>query len=123
MLNNNIYAAWRNFIETRRDEAGRVVAEDLQFSRLFDDYQGTIDGLVSALQGGVAVSPVEIADQLERLRELNDALLAVVEENFFLAGLGDGISLAQWIIVSGAGSGPDEEIAPKCSSGEFLMVS
>lgn len=121
--NNNVCAAWRNFIENRREETGRAVAGDPQFSRMFEEFQGTIDALVDALQGGAAVSLGELADRLERLRDLNDALLAAVEEQFYLAGLEDGISLAQWIIISGAGNGPAVGIAPKCGTGEMLRVS
>ncbi|MCL6612977.1 MAG: hypothetical protein K6T66_15710 [Peptococcaceae bacterium] len=96
--NNSVSTAWGNFINTRQEEAGRAVSGDPQFSRLFDEYQGTIDALISAFQGGAAVSPVELVDRLERLRGLNDELMAIVEGNFFLAGLEDGIAIGQVLL-------------------------
>jgi hypothetical protein len=102
MPNNDIHAAWRNFINACREEAGRTVAGDPVFSKLFEEFQGAIDGLVSTLQGGVAASPRstgEMVNLLERLRSLNDALLAAVEENFYLAGLKDGVAVGQMLVI------------------------
>ncbi len=97
--NNTVHTAWRTFIETRQEEAGRGIADDPQFSILFNEYQETIDGLVSVLQGGVAVSPVELVDRLEKIRDLNDELMAAVEERFYLAGLKDGVAVGQVFLI------------------------
>lgn len=124
--------AWQTFIEARRNEAGRAVAEDSGYKRLFDEFQGTIDALNlqirnvhqqvrqarvgDAAPGDVVnVQPAELVnvqmeslnmlvDRLERIRDLNDELIGIVEEKFYTVGLQDGVSLAQWLVIHEAGN-------------------
>lgn len=67
------HAAWQNFIENRREETGRAIAEDPGFKKLLDEFQGTIDTLTlqariqvrartAAPGDGVNVQPVDLVN-------------------------------------------------------------
>ncbi len=89
--------AWRGFFETRIEEIGREKTTDPEYRRCFNNTHQQFNSLMGSL------TP-ETREKLEQFDESLAEREGASEDFYYLAGLKDGIALAQLLVIHEAGN-------------------